>query len=265
MKNGIISAIILSILIIAAGFIIAKYYEDPLRFVDTQYTAAEQPIFETELPNGLTVTVLENHANPLVTIQFWVKVGSRYEQPGKEGVAHIFEHIWFKGTPLQPAGSFHKTVENLGGELNAMTSHDWTMFYTTVPADKFKDMLPYMVDLLKNQQFDQEEITKELQVILEEQRSSFNNPEQHLDDEFAKLIIEKHPYRNPIIGYKDTIANMKREDIMQVYNEYYRPNNMNIVIVGDVDTADAVETVEKQLGDLEPGVVPTPEPEPQQI
>lgn len=257
-------AIIASLLIIAIAVLIGYEFRDPLSEVDVPVSRSQQPAFQTQLDNGLTITVLENHAYPLVTIQFWVKVGSRYEEKGSEGVAHIFEHIWFKGTELQPAGSFHKRVENLGGELNAMTSHDWTMFYVTLPKDKFDDIFPYQVDLLKNQLLPQEEIERELKVILEEQRKSYNDPVMHLDEEFSKLFIEEHPYRNPIIGYKDTIENMSREQIKKVYETYYVPNNINIVVVGDVNTATVTDKIEAQLGGLRAKPLPKLDLEPQQ-
>lgn len=249
------NAIIISIIVIVLAML-ASQYKDPLSEVDIQYSQTEQPLFRTTLDNGLEITIKETHANPLVTIQFWVHTGSRNEPNEREGVAHIFEHIWFKGTESQPVGSFHKSVEKLGGELNAMTSHDWTMFYVTVPSEKFDVIFPLMVDLLRNPGMFQEEITKELQVILEEQRQSYNNPLQHADDEFAQLLIEEHPYRNPIIGYKNTIANMTREDIETFYNTWYVPNNMNLVIVGDIDTAETVKKIEEAMGDMQYAPLP---------
>lgn len=249
------TGIIISILIIALALLLSTY-QDPLKGVDKPYQESEQPLFTTTLDNGLMITTKETHNLPLVSIQFWINVGSKQEPKGAEGVAHIFEHIWFKGTETQPVGSFHKKVENLGGELNAMTSHDWTMYFVTVPSDKFHDIFPNMVDLLKNPLFDQEEITRELQVILEEQRKSFNNPLQHADDEFAKLLLDEHPYGNPIIGYKHSISNMTRQQIIEFYNTYYIPNNMHIIIVGDVDTPAIVNTVENAVGSLQPRALP---------
>ncbi|MBW3018875.1 insulinase family protein [Candidatus Woesearchaeota archaeon] len=249
-------AIIVSLVVIVAAVLASQFLANPLAKVDKQYDAAESPIFQTTLDNGLEVTVKEMHALPLVTIQFWVHVGSKNEEKSKEGVSHIFEHMWFKGTDTQPVGSFHKRVENMGGEHNAMTSQDWTMFYVVVPSDEFDAIFPYMVDLFKNPKLEQEEIDKELQVILEEQRMSYNDPIRFVDDKFVEILVDEHPYRVPIIGYKESISNMKREDILDVYNTYYVPNNMNIVIVGDVDTATVVEKIEDALGDLKPEPLP---------
>ena len=122
----------------------------PLSSVDTPLNQLKEELYVTQLPNEMTVTVKEMHSLPLVTIQFWVHVGARNEPLPYKGIAHIFEHIWFKGTATQPVGSFHKKVESLGGELNAMTSHDWTMYYVVVPSDKFDDIFPLMVYFLFN-------------------------------------------------------------------------------------------------------------------
>jgi zinc protease len=242
-------------LLIVAG-IFAYYSYDPLKEVDVPVTTATQDLYTTQLPNGLTVTVKELEHSPLVTIQFWVRVGARNEPQDKLGISHIFEHIWFKGTPTQPVGSFHKRVESLGGELNAMTSLDWTMYFVTVPKDKFNDIFPYMVDLLLNPMFNETEIEKELQVITEEQRFSFNDPLRYIDDQFAQLLIENHPYRNPIIGTKETILNATKQSISEYYKTWYSPNNMNIVIVGNIPPEKAVSDVTTAFGNFQSQKLP---------
>lgn len=209
------------------------------------------------LPNGLTVTLKEQHALPLTTIQFWVKVGSKNEPAGQQGIAHVFEHIWFKGTETQPVGSFHKKVESLGGELNAMTSHDWTMYFVTVPQDKFGDIFPLMVDLLLHPAFNETEIAKELEVIVEEQRFQYNEPDRYADEQFGLLLLDSHPYRNPIIGYKDTILSRDKTSISEFYRNWYVPNNMNIVIAGDIDPAETLQTVSSAFAAFESSPVPT--------
>jgi len=240
--------VIWTVLLLLLGGLGAYYYF-PQYFVDVPLESTTSPLQTTTLPNGLTVTVKETHALPLVTIQFWVHVGSKDEPDQYRGISHIFEHIWFKGTPTQPVGSFHKRVESLGGELNAMTSLDWTMYYVTLPSDKFDDIFPNMVDLLRNPLFDEEEINKELQVIVEEQRFSYNEPIKYVDDQWAKLLIKEHPYRHPIIGYKDTILGTTRDAVMNFYNTWYVPNNMNIVVVGDVEEETILADVKDAFGD----------------
>lgn len=251
MKKAVI--LILVLLALGAG---GYYYLNPLAFVDTPVDSISDDIHQTTLDNGLTITVKEMHTLPLVTIQFWVHVGSKNEPEQYRGIAHIFEHIWFKGTKTQPVGSFHRRVERLGGELNAMTSFDWTMYFVTVPSDKFTDIFPSMVDLFKNPLFDPNEIEKEKQVVVEEQRFSYNEPMKYVDDEWASLLIDDHPYEHPIIGYKDTILAPTREDIMSFYNTWYVPNNMNIVVIGDVDTQTIINEVTGAFGTLEEKPLP---------
>lgn len=244
--------IILAALIIAAVLVGLYYYnQNPLSSVDVPLTALSEKPDIHKLENGMTVTIKESRTSPLVTIQFWVHVGSRNEPKGQEGIAHIFEHIWFKGTATQPVGSFHKRVESLGGELNAMTSQDWTTYFVVVPADQFDNIFPYMVDLLLNPAFDQKEITKELEVVTEEQRFSFNEPEKFIDDQYGLLLLDKHPYRNPVIGYKDTILGATREDIIQFYKTWYVPNNMNVIVAGDVNGKDVLSQIETAFKDFE--------------
>ena len=262
-KNKIFVA---GIIIVIALAIASYHYGSPVRLVNVPLTSLQQELDVTTLDNGMLVTIKEAHAVPLVTIQFWVNVGSKNEPEEYRGIAHIFEHIWFKGTETQPVGSFHKKVESLGGELNAMTSQDWTTYFVTLPSDNFDDIFPNMVDLLLNPLFNETEIEKEKEVVIEEQRSSFNEPERHLDDQFALLLIDKHPYKHPVIGYKPTISANTREAIMEFYNNWYVPNNMNVVIVGDIDRYDVLRKVREAFKDFKPARIPTTSlPEEQQI
>ncbi len=247
---------ILGLIVILAIGAATYYYADPTKLVDVPLTSLQEKPDVHTLDNGMLVTLKEAHTLPLVTIQFWVHVGGRNEPIERKGISHIFEHIWFKGTATQPVGSFHKKVESLGGELNAMTSQDWTMYFVTVPSDKFDQIFPNMVDLLLNSGFDENEIKKELEVIVEEQRSSFNEPERHLDDEFGLLLIDKHPYRDPVIGYKDTILGTTREDIIQFYKTWYVPNNMNIVVAGDINKDEILAKISSAFAEFKPAELP---------
>jgi zinc protease len=253
MTNKLLAAGIAFVIIIA---IASYYYGNPLTTVNVPLTSLQEELDITKLNNGMLVTIKEMHTLPLVTIQFWVHTGGKNEPEELKGIAHIFEHIWFKGTATQPVGSFHKKVESLGGELNAMTSYDWTMYYVTVPSDKFDDIFPNMIDLLLNPLFDNTEIEKEKEVVIEEQRSSFNEPERYLDDQFGLLLIDKHPYKHPVIGYKPTISAANRESIVQFYRTWYVPNNMNIVVVGDVNRDETVQKIKTAFESLTPQELP---------
>ncbi|MEM3154536.1 MAG: pitrilysin family protein [Candidatus Woesearchaeota archaeon] len=255
-KKRMDKTIIIGAIVILAVVVASYFYFSPATLVDVPLTALQEELDITKLPNGMLVTIKEQHVLPLVTIQFWIHTGMKNEPEERRGIAHIFEHIWFKGTATQEVGSFHKRVESLGGELNAMTAHDWTMYYVTVPSDKFNYIFPYMVDLLLNPAFNETEIQKELEVVVEEQRFSFNEPERFLDDNFALLLIDKHPYRHPVIGYKDTILGTTKEDLVEFYNTWYVPNNMNIVIVGDVNRNEILKSVTEAFANFEPRPLP---------
>lgn len=247
---------VVMVAIVLVLFGAAYYYLNPAN-LDVPLTSIDTSFEQVTLPNGLTVSIKELPNTPLVTIQFWIHVGSRNEPEQFRGIAHIFEHIWFKGTKNQPVGSFHKRVESLGGELNAMTSHDWTMYYVTLPADKFDDIFPLMVDLLLNPLFNETEIEKEKEVVTEEQRFSYNEPVKFVDDQFAQLLIQEHPYRHPIIGYKDTILAPSKEDIAQFYRTWYVPNNMNIVVAGNVNAKDVLSDVTAAFLELDSAIIPS--------
>ncbi len=248
--------LLLGILVVLVIGIATYYYGNPVLMVNVPLTSIQEELDVTTLDNGMTVTIKEMHALPLITLQFWVHTGARNEPEELKGIAHVFEHIWFKGTATQPVGSFHKRIESLGGDLNAMTSYDWTMYFVDVPSDKFDEIFPYMVDLLLNPAFDETEIEKEKEVVIEEQRFSFNEPEKYIDDQFGLLLVDKHPYRHPIIGYKPTISAATREDIIQFYRTWYVPNNMNIVIVGDVKRDEVLKKVKDAFAEFKPSELP---------
>ena len=252
LKRVFIGALILLIALSAFAY----YNRNPVKLVDVPLTSLQEKLDVTKLDNGMTVTIKEMHTIPLTTIQFWIKTGSKNEPEQYLGIAHIFEPMWFKGTPTQPVGSFDKKVGMLGGELNAYTSMDWTLFYVTVPSDKFDDIFPYMVDLLFNPSFDEKELEKEKKVVLEEQRFQYNEPEKFTDDQFVQMLIDEHPYKNPIIGYKSTISAATREAVVNFYKTWYAPNNMNIIVVGDVNKDEILKKVKNAFEKWEPKELP---------
>ncbi len=248
MKKGIVFGILFLVIVLALIFVLQK----------TEFAGVDIPIEDsarlfhtTKLDNGLTITVKEIHTLPLVTIQFWVKTGSINENDANRGIAHVFEHIWFKGTPSQPAGSFDRMVSSYGGKVNAMTAQDYTAFHVTVPSEKFKETLKLMADLFKNQLFDPVEIEKEKLVILEEQKMIQNEPSMFADENFGLLLAENHPYRHPILGYTETISATTPESIKAFYEEWYVPNNMNLVVIGDVDKDIVAKEAQIRFGRME--------------
>jgi zinc protease len=247
MKKTLKTSVLTLILLISFSLLISC---QTIEKANVPITEKESQIYTTQIENGLTITIKESSNLPLVTIQFWVKTGSINENDKNRGVSHMFEHIWFKGTERQPAGIFDKKIASLGGYANAMTGQDFTVFYTIVPSEKLEETIDLMTDLFKNQAFDPEEIEKEREVILEEQKIIYNSPKRYSDEEFAKLLLLEHPYRHPILGYEETIRSLTEEKIKEYYKKWYAPNNMNLIIIGDVKKEEAVEYAKKYLGDL---------------
>lgn len=219
--------------------------------INVPVSDGKKEFYTTKLDNELTVTVKEVKNLPLVTIQFWIKTGSRNENDENRGISHIFEHIWFKGTPTQPVGSFDRKVASYGGYANAMTGQDFTAFYVIVPSDEFENTLELMADLFKNQLFDEDEIAREKEVILEEQKLTYNDPAMWADEQFGQLIFKEHPYRNPILGYVDTIKANSPEKIKEHYKKWYAPNNMNLVVVGDLPKERIIRAAQMFMGDMQ--------------
>lgn len=255
MKKNQLTGVIITLAVFLLIFLLATQ-KTGFEGIDAKLEESADEFYTTKLDNGLTITVKEISNLNLVTIQFWVKTGSKNENDENRGISHIFEHIWFKGTERQPAGSFDKTIASYGGYANAMTGQDLTVFYTIVPSEKFEETLDLMADLFKNQAFDKEEIAKEKEVILEEQRIIHNDPKSCTDEEFAKLLLLKHPYRNPILGYTETIKAATPEKIKEYYKTWYAPNNINLIVVGDIKPATVITSAEQFLGDIKTKKLP---------
>lgn len=199
------------------------------------------------LDNGLTVIVREDHSAPLAALQAWFRAGSIFE--GKWlgcGISHFVEHMAFKGTPTRPVGQFAREVKAVGGDLNAYTYHDRTVFHIVVPSEGFFPCLEALSDVIQNSSFDPEETTKEKQVIVKELEGYLDHPERILHHLYEETVFQIHPYRFPVGGYISQFSTLTRGDLVDYYRAWYVPNNMVLVIVGDVDLR-AVSDRVKQL------------------
>lgn len=193
-----------------------------------------------ELENGLTGLVKEDHAAPVVSIQIWVGSGSIHEGAYLgAGLSHYIEHMIFKGTPTRKPGEIARTIIGFGGELNAYTSLDRTVFHTDLPSTHWKEALATLADAVINPAFPESEWEKEKQVILREFSMGEDNPDRCLNELLFKTAYTLHPYRLPVIGLKELFKAMTREDIVRFYRLRYVPDNMVAVVVGDVNAAEA--------------------------
>lgn len=202
-------------------------------------------ITKTKLPSGQTVIVKEIKTNPIVIVDTWVKTGSIDENDENNGVAHFLEHLFFKGSQHYPNNEFDKILESKGASTNAATSKDYTHFYILIPSKDFETALKLHADMLTNPLFPTAEVNKERQVVIREIEKNNDNPNRIMYNKINDALYKNHPYKREVIGTKEIIANIPREEIIRFYAENYTPDNMITVIVGDVDAKKATELVEK--------------------
>jgi zinc protease len=217
-------------------------------------------VVEAELKNGLQVILKEDHTAPIVSIWTWDRVGSRNERPGKTGLSHWVEHMQFKGTATIAKGQIFRDVSRVGGTLNALTSHDWTAYFETVPSHQIDLPLRIESDRLTGSLFAPEEVESERTVILSERQGAENNPGYALYEEVIGSAFHAHPYRHMVIGYECDLRTISRDDLYQHYRHFYHPGNAFVVAVGDFDSADLLDRLHRAFG-----AVPAGEPIPRSI
>jgi len=201
------------------------------------------------LANGLQVVVIPDHRTPVVTQMIWYKVGSADETAGKSGLAHFLEHLMFKGTSKHPAGEFSQTVLRVGGNENAFTSTDYTGYFQRVPSEELGRMMEFEADRMTGLVLKDENVLPERDVVLEEFNMRVaNNPEARLTEQIMAALYLNHPYGRPVIGWRQEIENLDREDALAFYRRFYAPNNATLVIAGDVEANDVRPMVERTFG-----------------
>ncbi len=208
------------------------------------------------LGNGLTVVVRPNPASPVVAVQAWVKAGSTTEPEARAGMSHILEHMAFKGTKRRGNGDIAREVESLGGEINAYTSFDQTVYHITISGRFLENALDILADTLGNSVFDAGELSRELEVVLEEVRMNEDNPGRVVGKALFREAYGTHPYGRPVIGYVDTIRKTTRDDLVAYFHDWYVPGNMVLVIAGGADPKASRPLVEKTFGKLPSRPVP---------
>ncbi len=211
---------------------------------------SERPATFT-LPNGLQVVVIPDRRTPVVTHMIWYKVGSADETPGKSGLAHFLEHLMFKGTSRYPAGEFSKTVLRVGGNENAFTSTDYTGYFQRVPREQLARMMEFEADRMTGLILRDENVLPERDVVLEEFNMRVaNNPDARLTEQIMAALYLNHPYGRPVIGWRQEIEKLDREDALAFYKRFYAPNNAILVIAGDVEPREIRAMVERTYGDI---------------
>src|SRR3954470_20745118 len=218
-----------------------------------------QPSITSERPatftlgNGLQVLVIPDHRTPVVTQMIWYKVGSADETPGKSGLAHFLEHLMFKGTSKHPAGEFSQTVLRIGGNENAFTSTDYTGYFQRVPREQLAKMMEFEADRMTGLVLKDENVLPERDVVLEEFNMRVaNNPEARLSEQIMAALYLNHPYGRPVIGWRQEIEKLDREDALAFYGRFYAPNNSTLLVAGDVDINDVRPLAERTFGQIAP-------------
>ncbi len=219
----------------------------------TRAEAAASEVHERSLDNGLKVLVLPDSRAPVVTHQIWYKVGSADEPGGITGIAHMFEHMMFKGTENLGPGEFSDIIARLGGDENAFTGRDFTAYFQTLSAAELGTVMRWEADRMANLELDPEEFAREKEVVKEEWRSRVrDNPNARLGQLLHATAFDSSGYHHPIIGWKTDIDAYTVEDLRDWYETHYAPNNATLIVVGDVDPDEVFRLAETHYGPIEP-------------
>ncbi len=223
---------------------------------------------EFRLANGLKLIVKEDHRAPTVVNMVWYRAGSIDELSGTTGVAHVLEHMMFKGTKELKPGEFSKRVAELGGRSNAFTSKDYTAYHEQVERSRLERVMALEADRMQNLIMDTAEFSKEIRVVMEERRlRTEDKPLSLLRETLYATAFVASPYRHPVVGWMDDLQNMTAADALAWYQRWYAPNNAVVVIAGDVDPQKVLKLAEKYFGAIPPKTLPKtkPQQEPPQI
>ena len=226
-----------------------------------QTAASDSKATQFTLPNGLTVIIKPDRRAPTAVHMLWVRVGSMDEVDGTTGVAHLLEHMMFKGTPKVPLGEFSRRVAALGGRENAFTSKDYTGYYQQIPSKKLEEVMKLEADRFGNSQWSDAEFVKELEVVKEERRMrTEDDPRALMEEAHAAAVFVASPYRRPIVGWMNDLDAMTPNDAREFFKRWYVPANAAVVIAGDVDVAQASAWVKKYYGPIPARAVPARKP-----
>jgi predicted Zn-dependent peptidase len=220
---------------------------------------------ETRLDNGLVVLTLEDPSTPVVSFQMWVRAGSR-DEARYTGLAHLFEHMMFKGSKNIGPEEHARLIQARGGEVNAFTTRDFTVYHEDVSSEALPLVIELEAERVGNLSITQETLDSEREVVLEERRLRVDDqPDGRALEALFALSFVAHPYRWPVIGWSSDVAQATLEACRDFFGHYYAPNNIVLVIVGDFDTDEALALVERSFGRLPPAAEiprnPTQEPE----
>lgn len=218
----------------------------------------ELPVITVEkafftLDNGMQALVIVNRKIPAVVHALWYRTGAADEPPGESGIAHLFEHLMFKGSETYPKGYLSRTVAAAGGDDNAFTMQDATGYYQYVPADMLEKMMMFEADRMKNLRFTEADLKIERDVVLQERLMRVeNSPSARLGEQMRAALFLHHPYGTPVIGWEHEIKDLDMDALNAFYQEHYAPDNALLVVAGDIDVERVKMLAEKHYGVLKP-------------
>lgn len=240
----------------------------PLPFLATAQTAPPVEAQQFTLKNGMALIVKPDRRAPTAVHMLWVRVGAMDEVDGTSGVAHVLEHMMFKGSPGVAPGEFSRRVAALGGRENAFTARDYTGYYQQIPAQRLEDVMKLEADRFANNAWPDAEFTKEIEVVKEERRlRTDDSPRAQLYEAMSAAVFMASPYRRPIVGWMNDLDGMTAADVRDFHRRWYVPANAALVVAGDVDVAQVRQWAEKYYGAMPARAVPARKPrlEPAQL
>ena len=215
------------------------------------FANADVEVREITLKNGMRILVKEDHRAPVVVSMVWYRAGSLDEVNGKTGVAHVLEHMMFKGTKTTKPGEYSEIVAAAGGRENAFTGADYTAYFQRLEKSKLPISMKMEADRMQNLVITEEEFNKEIKVVMEERRwRTDDKPKAKVNELFNSLIFRVHPYGKPIVGWMNDLENMTYKDAEEWYKMWYSPSNAILVVGGDVDTKKVFAEAEKYFGKI---------------
>jgi len=256
---------LLALMVVGLFFFYQIYFKDNFSVFRRRTTIAipKDKVKKITLENGMTILVFENKSVPKVLVQIAYNIGSSIEQPDERGLAHLIEHMIFKGTQKLSEGDIDAIARKYGAKNNAFTSKDVTSYYFEANSSNWKHFIPILADCMVNARFDEQHLASEVRAVIQELKQ--------IEDSYWRVMLERagelaypsnHPYHFPIIGYKDGLLNLSSERLKNFYEKYYQPNHATLFIVGDVDGNEAIEFAKKNFESIKskPAVEASPFP-----
>ncbi|TFZ01123.1 M16 family metallopeptidase [Ramlibacter rhizophilus] len=249
--------------LLAAALASAAQPSAPPPVPTPQVASANAPaVHQYTLSNGMTLIVKPDRRAPTAVHMVWLRVGSMDETDGQSGVAHVLEHMLFKGTRELKPGEFSRRVAALGGSDNAFTARDYTGYHQQIPAERLEDVMRLEADRFANNQWPDEEFRRELEVVKEERRLRVeDSPRARLYETLNATAFLASPYRRPIVGWMSDLEALTPEDAREFYRRWYVPANAAVVVAGDVDPQQVLKLAERHYGRIPARPVPARKPQ----